>query len=78
MFTYVCLGADDPAPSWDAVDAFHAAALAHGGTSEGAPGIREHDNPDFYVAYVRCPAGHKLAAVCRGYTQRQPKPASAP
>lgn len=28
------------APSRAAVDAFHAAALAHGGTDEGAPGLR--------------------------------------
>ncbi len=48
------------------VDAFHAAALANGGTSEGPPGIRERYAPDFYVAYVRDPEGNKLAAVCRG------------
>jgi catechol 2,3-dioxygenase-like lactoylglutathione lyase family enzyme len=54
------------ASSWAQVDAFHAAALAHGGTSEGAPGLRRHYNPDFYAAYVRDPDGHKLAAVCRG------------
>lgn len=47
------------------VDAFHAAALAHGGRSEGAPGLRLHYGPDFYAAYVRDPDGNKLAAVCR-------------
>ena len=47
------------------VDAFHAAALAHGGSSEGAPGLRPHYGPDFYAAYVRDPDGNKLAAVCR-------------
>ena len=56
--------------SWAAVDAFHAAALAHGGSSEGAPGLRPQYNPDFYAAYVRDPDGHKLAAVCRGFTTR--------
>lgn len=25
--------------------------------------------PDFYAAYVRDPDGHKLAAICRGFTQ---------
>jgi len=49
-----------------AVDAFHAAALAHGGISEGAPGLRPQYNADFYAAYVRDPDGNKLAAVCRG------------
>ena len=48
------------------VDAFHAAALAHGGSSEGAPGLRPQYNADFYAAYVRDPDGNKLAAVCRG------------
>ena len=56
------------AKNWRAVEAFHAAALAHGGTSEGAPGLRLLYNPDFYAAYVRDPDGNKLAVVCRGYT----------
>jgi len=56
------------ARSWNEVDKFHAAALAHGGTSEGAPGLRPHYNSDFYAAYVRDPDGNKLAAVCRGLT----------
>jgi catechol 2,3-dioxygenase-like lactoylglutathione lyase family enzyme len=29
---------------------FHAAALANGGSDEGAPGIREQYAPDFYAA----------------------------
>jgi len=57
------------ARSWTEVDDFHAIALAHGGTSDGAPGLRSHYNPDFYAAYVRDPDGNKLAAVCRGFTQ---------
>jgi catechol 2,3-dioxygenase-like lactoylglutathione lyase family enzyme len=47
-----------------AVDAFHAAAIANGGTSEGASGIREHYHPDYYGAYVRDPDGNKICAVC--------------
>ena len=58
------------ASSWQQVDDFHAAALACGGRSEGAPGLRLNYGPDFYVAYVRDPDGNKLAAVCRGYTSR--------
>ena len=54
------------AKSWEQVQAFHREALAHGGTSEGEPGLRVHYGPDFYVAYVRDPDGHKLASVCRG------------
>jgi catechol 2,3-dioxygenase-like lactoylglutathione lyase family enzyme len=48
------------------VDAFHAAALANGGTSEGDPGLRENYGPDIYVAYVRDPEGNKFSAICRG------------
>ena len=47
-----------------AVDAFHAAALANGGSDEGAPGLRPHYGPLFYAAYVRDPDGNKLNAVC--------------
>ena len=47
-----------------AVAAFHAAALAHGGGDEGAPGLRPQYGPHFYAAYVRDPDGNKLNAVC--------------
>jgi catechol 2,3-dioxygenase-like lactoylglutathione lyase family enzyme len=46
------------------VDAFHAAALAHGGSDEGAPGPRPYYHPNYYGAYVRDPEGNKLQAVC--------------
>ncbi len=46
------------------VDAFFAAAMAHGGTSEGDPGLRPHYHPNYYGAYVRDPDGNKLQAVC--------------
>ena len=52
------------------MDEFHRAALACGGTDEGAPGLRPQYNPDFYAAYVRDPDGNKLAAVCRGHLSR--------
>ncbi len=41
-------------------------ALANGGSSDGAPGLRLDYAADFYAAYVRDPDGNKLAAVCRG------------
>lgn len=47
------------APSRAAVDAFHAAALAQGGSDEGAPGVREGTH---YAAYVRDPDGNKFCA----------------
>ena len=52
------------APDRATVDAFHAAALAAGGTDNGAPGIREHYHPDYYGAYVLTADGVNLEAVC--------------
>jgi catechol 2,3-dioxygenase-like lactoylglutathione lyase family enzyme len=46
------------------VDEFHRAALAHGGSDEGRPGLRPHYHPNYYGAYVRDPDGNKLQAVC--------------
>ena len=59
------------ADSWKEIDHFHSAALASGGSSEGAPGLRLHYAPDFYAAYVRDLDGNKLAAVCRGLIEPQ-------
>ena len=47
------------------VDAFYAAALANGGTSEGAPGLRDAYGPNMYLAYVRDPQGNKFSAICK-------------
>lgn len=52
------------AQSHEQVLAFHAAAMAHGGVDEGAPGPRPHYGPQWYAAYVRDPVGNKLAVVC--------------
>ncbi len=51
------------APSAAHVRAFHAAALAHGGTDEGPPVARPQYEAGFYAAYVRDPDGNKLACV---------------
>jgi catechol 2,3-dioxygenase-like lactoylglutathione lyase family enzyme len=46
------------------VDAFHAAALAAGGTDNGTPGVRETYHPTYYGAYVLDPDGNNVEAVC--------------
>ena len=43
------------------VDAFHAAALAHGGSDEGAPGPRPQYHANYYGAYVRDPGRQQAA-----------------
>ncbi|MFM5950419.1 MAG: VOC family protein [Novosphingobium sp.] len=53
------------APDTAAVDAFHAAGLANGGTDECAPGHRPNAPGNAYGAYLRDPDGHKLCAFCQ-------------
>jgi catechol 2,3-dioxygenase-like lactoylglutathione lyase family enzyme len=48
----------------DAVDAFHAAALAAGGRDNGGPGLRTRYHADYYGAYVLDPDGNNVEAVC--------------
>src|SRR3546814_4803988 len=52
------------APSTDAVDAWHAAGVANGGTTaEDPPGVRHAtEGRTVYLAYLRDPAGNKLCA----------------
>lgn len=52
------------AASREAVDAFHAAALAAGGSDNGAPGLRAIYHPNYYGAFVLDPDGHNVEAVC--------------
>jgi catechol 2,3-dioxygenase-like lactoylglutathione lyase family enzyme len=51
------------AKSRRAVEGFHAAALASGGTDEGKPGPRPAGGSN-YVAYARDPDGNKICAYC--------------
>ena len=52
------------APDRRAVDRVHAAALAAGGVSEGAPGLRPHYHANYYGAYFRDPDGNKFCVCC--------------
>ena len=58
--THVAFQCEDRA----GVDAFHEAALAGGGTDNGAPGVREHYHPSYYGAFVLDPDGNNVEAVC--------------
>jgi catechol 2,3-dioxygenase-like lactoylglutathione lyase family enzyme len=51
------------APSREAVDAFHRAALQHGATDNGAPALRPHYGPDYYAAFIIDLDGHRIEAV---------------
>jgi catechol 2,3-dioxygenase-like lactoylglutathione lyase family enzyme len=48
----------------EGVDAFHAAALAAGGTDNGAPGLRPIYHPGYYGAFVLDLDGNNVEAVC--------------
>lgn len=43
------------APGRQTVRQFHETAIANGATDEGAPGIRENYNANYYGAFVRDP-----------------------
>ena len=51
------------ARSTETVDAFHAAALANGGTSDGAPALRPQHGEGYYAAFIRDPDGNRVEAV---------------
>jgi len=57
---HIAFATDDRA----VVDAFHGAALAAGGTDNGAPGIREVYHPNYYGAYVFDPDGNNVEVCC--------------
>jgi catechol 2,3-dioxygenase-like lactoylglutathione lyase family enzyme len=56
---HIALRARDEA----AVNAFHAAALAHGGKDAGAPGPRQAALTTYHGAFVFDPDGNKIEAV---------------
>ena len=51
------------AASIAAVDAFHAAALAAGGTCDGPPGLRPQHGENYYAAFIRDRDGNRIEAV---------------
>ena len=60
--TTLGFSADSPAQA----DAFHAAGVAHGGsTCENPPGWREGPSGQLYLAYLRDPDGHKICVLHR-------------
>jgi catechol 2,3-dioxygenase-like lactoylglutathione lyase family enzyme len=52
------------AESRTVVDRVYAMALANGGASEGAPGLRPEYHAHYYGAYFRDPDGNKLCVAC--------------
>jgi catechol 2,3-dioxygenase-like lactoylglutathione lyase family enzyme len=56
---HICLRAK----STGEVDAFHAAALEAGASSESAPGLRPHDRVRYYAAFIADPDGNRIEAV---------------
>lgn len=68
---WICQGTPQPqcvhlafrAPNRAAVQAFYLAALAEGGTDNGAPGLRPHYHAHYYAAFVLDPDGYNVEAV---------------
>ena len=54
------------APSRAAVDAFHAAAIAHGGADNGKPGLRPEYHANYYAAFAVDPDGWRIEAYFGG------------
>ncbi len=52
-------------PDRTTVGACYEAAVAAGGTDNGAPGLREHYHPTYYAAYVWDPDGNNVEVVCQ-------------
>jgi catechol 2,3-dioxygenase-like lactoylglutathione lyase family enzyme len=55
---HVCFAA----PSRNAVDAFHKAAMGAGGKDNGKPGVRTDYGPSYYAAFAVDPDGYRLEA----------------
>ncbi|TBU73271.1 VOC family protein [Phytopseudomonas daroniae] len=53
------------------VEAAYAAALSHGATENGAPGVRLHYDPDYYAANVLDPDGYSLEFVYKNWQHVQ-------
>lgn len=51
------------------VEAFHAAAIAHGGQDNGTPGERSY-HPGYYAAFAIDPDGNNIEAVHHGEAKR--------
>jgi len=52
-----------------AVEAFHEAGVAAGGTDHGAPGMRPY-HPSYFAAFVLDPDGNNIEAVYHGPAER--------
>jgi catechol 2,3-dioxygenase-like lactoylglutathione lyase family enzyme len=59
---HFCFGA----PTREAVDGFHVAAVNTGGADNGAPGLRPDYGTDYYTAFVVDPDGYRIEAYFGG------------
>ena len=58
----------EPGADAAAVAAFYEAALAAGGTDNGAPGPRDY-HPGYYAAFVYDPEGNNIEAVIHDWSE---------
>ncbi|MGH8010902.1 MAG: VOC family protein [Candidatus Binataceae bacterium] len=57
---HVCLDA----PTREAVNRFHQAALRAGGRDNGEPGLRKDYGENYYAAFITDPQGYRIEAYC--------------
>src|SRR5438105_14559188 len=61
----------------DLVDAFHAAAIAAGGTDNGLPALRPKYHPAYYAAFILDPDGYNIEVVCHRPVDQRRAPTHA-
>ncbi len=60
------------------VDAFYEAALAAGGSDNGAAGLRPDYHPHYYAAFVRDHEGNNIEVVCHADPEAEAEPPAPP
>jgi catechol 2,3-dioxygenase-like lactoylglutathione lyase family enzyme len=63
-FAFLCVTRGD-------VVAAHSAAIAAGGSDNGAPAVLERIHPDYFAGFVKDPDGHNVEFVCQAPVAQQ-------
>ena len=64
-FAFFCLTRRDVVAAYDA-------AIAAGGSDNGAPAVLERIHPDYFAGFVKDPDGHNVEFVCQSPVAKEP------